>query len=210
MSFSNNVRPDRMPGPIVGNAANGLCEKVCIEVKKVFDACIKQETLTDQTITLSSTTPADVTEPFTFVSARSSSSEGTIQNLVVTPANETPGCSRVQCNVEIPMQVNFTDANGVQAVGTGTLTLARDVILRVPEPSVIPYEIVAVVNAVSAEGSYTADAEFTVTLCVTVILKVVMDVELLVPSYGYCYIPPCQEYQEEICEGFFDLPLFPR
>ena len=47
MSFSNNVRPDRMPGPIVGNAANGLCEKVCIEVKKVFDACIKQETLTD-------------------------------------------------------------------------------------------------------------------------------------------------------------------
>ena len=210
MSFSKNVRPDRMPGPIVGNAANGLCEKVCIEVKKVFDACIKQETLTDQTITLESTTPADVTEPFTFVGAKSSSSEGTIQNLVVTPTPETPGCSRVQCNVEIPMQVSFTDANGVQATGTGTLTLARDVILRVPEPSVIPYEIVAVVNAVSAEGSYTADAEFTVTLCVTVILKVVMDVELLVPSYGYCYIPPCQEYQEEICEGFFDLPLFPR
>ena len=112
--------------------------------------------------------------------------------------------------MNIPMQVNFTDANGTQALGTTTLTLPRDVILRVPEPSVIPYEIVAVVNAVSAEGSYTADAEFTVSLCVTVILKVVMDVELLVPSYGYCYIPPCQEYQEEICEGFFDLPLFPR
>ena len=210
MSFSNNVRPDRMPGPIVGNAANGLCEKVCIEVKKVFDACIKQETLTDQTIELESTTPADVAEPFVFVGARSSASVGAIQNLVVTPTAETPGCSRVQCDVAIPMQVNFTDANGVQAVGAGTLTLSRDVILRVPEPSVIPYEIVAVVNAVSAEGSYVGDAEFSVTLCVTVILKVVMDVELLVPSYGYCYIPPCQEYQEEICEGFFDLPLFPR
>lgn len=210
MSFSNNVRPDRMPGPIVGNAANGLCEKVCIEVKKVFDACIKQETLSDQVITLSGTTPADVRQPFTFVSARSSSSAGSITDLTVTPTAETPGCSRVQCNVEIPLSVSFTDADGTSAVGTSSLTLARDVLLRVPEPSVIPYEIVAVVNAVSAEGTYLSDGQFSITLCVTVILKVVMDVELLVPSYGYCYIPPCQEYQEEICEGFFDLPLFPR
>ena len=210
MSFSNNVRPDRMPGPIVGNAANGLCEKVCIEVKKVFDACIKQETLTDQVITLSGTTPADVTQPFTFQGARSSTSAGTISDLIVTPTTETPGCSRVQANVEIPLQVSFVDANGTQAVGSASLTLARDVLLRVPEPSVIPYEIVAVVNAVSAEGTYLSDGSFSITLCVTVILKVVMDVELLVPSYGYCYIPPCQEYQEEICEGFFDLPLFPR
>ena len=210
MSFSNNVRPDRMPGPIVGNAANGLCEKVCIEVKKVFDACIKQETLSEQVITLSDTTPADVVQPFTFVSARSSSSAGTITDLTVTPTTEPPGCSRVQCNVEVPLSVSFTDANGTSAVGTASLTLARDVLLRVPEPSVIPYEIVAVVNAVSAEGTYLSDGQFSITLCVTVILKVVMDVELLVPSYGYCYIPPCQEYQEEICEGFFDLPLFPR
>ncbi|MBQ7712328.1 MAG: hypothetical protein IJT69_00780 [Clostridia bacterium] len=210
MSFSNNVRPDRMPGPIAGNPANGLCEKVCIEVKKVFDACIKQETLTDQVITLSGTTPADVQQPFTFVGARSSSSVGTIGDLVVTPTSETPGCSRVQCSVEIPLSVSFTDANGTSAVGTSSLTIQRDVLLRVPEPSVIPYEIVAVVNAVSAEGSYLSDGQFSITLCVTVILKVVMDVELLVPSYGYCYIPPCQEYQEEICDGFFDLPLFPR
>ena len=210
MSFSNNVRPDRMPGPIVGNAANGLCEKVCIEVKKVFDACIKQETLSGQVISLQSTTPAEVSEPFTFVSARSSTSSGTVTDLVVTPAGEAPGCSRVQCNVVVPLQVGFTDANGVQAVGTSSLTIARDVLLKVPEPSVIPYEIVAVVNAVSAEGEYQSDGNFLITICVTVILKVVMDVELLVPSYGYCYIPPCQEYQEEICDGFFDLPLFPR
>ena len=199
-----------MPGPIVGNAANGLCEKVCIEVKKVFDACIKQETLTSQIISLQSTTPAEVSEPFTFVSARSTTSTGTVADLGVTPMNETPGCSRVQCNVTVPMQVNFTDANGVQAVGATSITLARDVLLKVPEPSVIPYEIVAVVNAVSAEGEYLSDGDFQITICVTVILKVVMDVELLIPSYGYCYIPPCQEYQEEICEGFFDLPLFPR
>ena len=210
MSFSNNVRPDRMPGPISGNAANGLCEKVCIEVKKVFDACIKQETLTDQVVTLESTTPAEVSEPFTYVSARSVGSVGTVTDLVVTPAAETPGCSRVQGNVTIPLQVSFIDATGTPATGTTSFTISRDVLLRVPEPSVMPYEIVAVVNAVSAEGTYLSNGEFSLTMCVTVILKVVMDVELLIPSYGYCYIPPCQEYQEEVCEGFFDLPLFPR
>lgn len=210
MSFSNNVRPDRMPGPIVGNANTGLCEKVCIEVKKVFDACIKQETLAGELITLTSTVPANVVPPFTFISARSTTTNGVISNLVVTPSNDRPGCSRVQANVTIPIQVAFTDANGVSATGVGTITIARDVLLFIPEPSVIPYEIVAVVNAVSAEGTYVNDATFEITYCVTIILKVIMDVELLVPSYGYCFIPPCQEFQEEICDGFFDLPLFPR
>ena len=46
--------------------------------------------------------------------------------------------------------------------------------------------------------------------CLTVILKVSMQVELLVPSYGYCAIPPAQEYSQEVCTGFFELPLYPQ
>lgn len=46
--------------------------------------------------------------------------------------------------------------------------------------------------------------------CVTCILKVSMQVELLVPSYGYCAIPPAQEYSHEVCTGFFELPLYPQ
>ena len=40
MSFCNSNNADRCPGNISGNPLNGLCEKVCIQVKKVFDACI--------------------------------------------------------------------------------------------------------------------------------------------------------------------------
>lgn len=209
MSFSNNVRPDRMPGPIAGNPLSGLSERVCIEVKRVFDACIKQETLAGEIITLTSTTPCKVVTPFTFISARSVSTKGEISNLVVLPIPDKPGCARVQFNLDIPLQVLFTDATGATAVGEAVLTLPKDIILHIPEASVIPYEIESVVNVVSTCGSYVADATFSVTLCAAIIIKVITDVELLVPSYGYCYIPPCQDFQAEVCEGFFDLPLFP-
>ncbi|MBO5782633.1 MAG: hypothetical protein J6R24_00655, partial [Clostridia bacterium] len=60
------------------------------------------------------------------------------------------------------------------------------------------------------EGTGGADGTFTVNACITVILKVSMPVELLVPSYGYCAIPPAQEYSQEVCAGFFELPLYPQ
>ncbi len=38
MSFSNNCKPERMPGPIVGNPLNGLTDRASIQVQKIFDA----------------------------------------------------------------------------------------------------------------------------------------------------------------------------
>ena len=84
MPFSNNVRPDRMPGPINGNPMSGLCDRVCIQVKKVFDACVKQETITGQTLALTSTVPTDVVTPFTYISARNTTTRGEISNLIIT------------------------------------------------------------------------------------------------------------------------------
>ncbi len=209
MSFSNNVRPDRTPGAIQGNPLSGLNEKVCIEVKKVFDACIKQETLPGELITITSTAPSKVCPPFKFISARSATTKGEIQNLEVCPIAERPGCARVSCEIYIPLKVCFSDPHGNTIVGDSGITLCKDIILHIPEISVIPYEIEAVCNVVSTVGTYVSDATFSATLCAAIIVKVITDVELLIPSYGYCYIPPCQEFQEEVCEGFFELPLFP-
>ena len=36
-----------------------------------------------------------------------------------------------------------------------------------------------------------------------------IDAELLIPTYGYCQIPPCQDFTQDVCTGFFDLPLYP-
>ena len=42
MSFYSGNRQGCNPGPIAGNPLNGLCEKACIQTRKVFDACMKQ------------------------------------------------------------------------------------------------------------------------------------------------------------------------
>jgi hypothetical protein len=74
----------------------------------------------------------------------------------------------------------------------------------------MPYEIESVVSLVSTLGSYTSLNQFTIDACVSIVLKVVMDVELLIPAYGYAAIPPCQEYTQEVCAGFFELPMYPE
>ena len=123
---------------------------------------------------------------------------------------DRPNFARVQVTTEIPVEVLYVDAGGVEGKATSSATFSQDVILFVPEPSVIPYNVESVVSFIATEGTYTAENTFTVSCCVTVILKIVMPVQLLIPTYGYCNIPPCQEYSQEVCAGFFELPLFPN
>lgn len=209
MSFFCNFQSDRCPGPIKGNPSSGLTEKVCLQVKKVFDACIKQMQEENLTVTITDPVPADPTYPLTFVSGKSVRSYGTVENLVIDLLPDRPRCARVQCTVNAPIEVVYVDANGVEGKGNAVISIPEDVILYVPAPSIIPYTVEAVVSVVAPEGEYTSGLSFSVSACVSVILKVVMDVELLVPSYGYCAIPPCQEYSQEVCAGFFELPLYP-
>ena len=210
MSFYSNFQSDRCPGQINGNPLNGLCEKVCIEAKKVFDACMQQSQLTNIVLTITNPNPANPTYPLTFVSARSTSSQSVVSNLLIEPLTERQNCARVKTDIIVPVSVAYTDANGIEGVATSSVTITKDVILNIPSASIMPYTIEAVVSLVSTLGAYTGDNQFTIDACVSIILKVVMDVELLVPAYGYAAIPPCQEYTQEVCAGFFELPMYPE
>ncbi|MBQ7164911.1 MAG: hypothetical protein IJU84_05320 [Clostridia bacterium] len=210
MSFFSNYQSDKCPGTISGNPLNGLNEKICIQVKRVFDACIRQERQDDVGITLYDFFPANPTYPLTFTSARSTTTSGIISNLGVDRLADRQNCARVQATVTIPIEVLYTDANGVEGIAKSQITVNEDVILFVPQPSIMPYAVEAVVSFVAPEGTYVNETTMNVSGCLTVILKVVMEVELLVPSYGYCAIPPCQEYTHEVCTGFFELPLYPQ
>ena len=211
MSFFSNFQSDKCPGTINGNPLNGMSEKVCIQAQKIFDACIKQVQLENYTMTATSFTPASPTYPLTFISARSTSAGATLTNVSVDRLVDKQGCARVQATVNIPVEIIYTDANGVEGVATATIAVAEDVLLFVPAPSIMPFKVVAEASAVAAEGTFNGEAgTFTVNSCTTVILKIAIDVELLIPSYGYCAIPPAQDYSKEVCQGFFELPLYPQ
>ncbi len=210
MSFFCNFQSDKCPGPITGNPLNGLCEKVCLQAKKVFDACMQQTQLTDIVLNITNLTPSNPTYPLTFISAKSTVSEGTISNLIIEPIPERERAARVKADIIIPVSVAYTDANGVEGVATSTVTVTKDVILNIPSASIMPYTVEAVVSLVSTQGAYTGVNQFTIDCCVSIIMKVVMEVELLIPSYGYTAIPPCQDYTQEVCAGFFELPVYPE
>lgn len=209
-SYKNNGN-DRSPGIIDSQALNCITERVCIQTNKVYDACLQQESFQDSTVTLSSVSG---TAPYTFISLRNSTTQGTINNLIVTRLADRPNFSRIQCDILIPLQINYSDSVSAEYVSTGNVSVHKDIILYTPDDSVIPYRIDAVVGAISVIGSIAAASSgenyvLTADICVSVITKVIATVELLVPSFGFCEFPPCEEYAAEACDDFFALPLFP-
>lgn len=209
MSFCNTTSSDRGPGAIVGNPLNGLCEKACIQVNKVFDACLSQETHENALITITNLTPANPTLPLTFISGKSTSTHGIVTNLTIDALTDRTGFSRVQATIGIPVEIIYADANGVEGKGTATYLVNKDIVMCVPDNSVIPVTVAATVNLVALNGVYVNCTTFSITACVTVVVKVEAEVELLVPTYGYCRIPTCQEYTQDDCSDIFNMPLFP-
>ena len=210
MSFFTTNATDRGPGRITGNPMNGLCERVVIQAQKVFDACIRQTQEEGITLALTGFNPENPVYPLTFLSARSTTNQGTVTNIKIDRLPDRQRFARVQATVTVPMEVVYTDANGVQGTAQSSVSVDQDIIMYIPEPSIIPFTVDAVVSIVAPEGIYVEGPTFTVTCCITMIMKIVMPVELLVPSYGYATIPPCQEYTQEVCSGFFDLPIYPE
>ena len=209
MSFFSGNRQGCNPGPLTGNPLQGLCEKACIQTRKVFDACMKQLQFENVQIALTDLDPDAPALPLTFVSCSTQTNNVSISDLIVDRFDDRPCFARVTGNVVIPITINYTDANGVVGSGVGNMTVPVDVVLYVPQPSVIPYQVTAFANAICSGGRYVDGTTIGFAPCLTLIIRVVVDAELLIPTYGYCQIPPCQDITQDVCTGFFDLPLYP-
>ncbi len=123
---------------------------------------------------------------------------------------DRPHFARVRANVDIPIDILFTDCNCREGIGKATISVAKDVLLCIPDESIVPFTIESLVSAICVSGCYCGDCTFEITVCVTIILKVLAEVEMLIPSYGLCSVPPCEEFAESVCDEFFSLPIFPQ
>ena len=211
MSFYiNNTNPNR-PGPLSGNPINGICEKVLIETTKVFDACVSQTTETGIILPVTSFNPANPVQPLTYISAQNQiGADVVVSDIVIDRLEQTPNYANVSMTITIPLTVTYRDANGVIGTGTSSLVVQKNTVLFVPQPSMTPIEIKANATFSSTIGSFTAENTFTVTGCLQIVIKVTAVVDLLIPSYGYPVLPPCQACQNcNVCPGVGDLPLYP-
>ena len=254
MSFYSykNANASCCPGMIAGDATNGLQEKVCVQVKRVYDSALWQEQIDNAVVTITSfaqvssgcgcganacsqcgsstcggcatcnggcngcdacgdaVSPASApVPPITFESCRSSTTKAAIRNLSVERLCDRPCFARVRCTVDVPVDILFVDSRCVEYIGKGVVSVDRDVLLSIPDEAIVPYTLDAMASAICVSGCFVGNNQFKMTVCVTIILKVLADVEILVPSYGYCAIPPAEEFADSVCEEFFSLPLFP-
>ena len=182
---------------------NGTCEKTCVDVRRVFDACLQQ---TSEPLTL---TVDFGSETVTTITSVVSSGESEISNLIVTPIAGTPN-SRVSYTVTTPITVTGTNAGGTTVTGTSSAEFTLDLIMKVPQDGVIAPEIDATVIINGVQNAITGGTTVTTNACVTIITKVVANVILVVPRYGYPVLPTCQEYTQDACSGIFSAPVFPR
>ena len=232
MSFYSykNANSTHCPCSVNANEVlSGLNERVCIQVQRVYDSCLYQEQLSSQRITLVSygLVPCGHGEqsegcsqpvmPITFESCRSTTTEGVIRNLSVERLCDRPCFARVRCQIDVPIDYENLARIGAMMGSGGMIVLDeddcmvdRDVLLSIPDESIVPYSIEAMVSAICVSGTYVGNNIFELEVCVTAILKVLAKVEILVPSYGFCEVPPCEEFADSVCDEFFSLPLFPQ
>ena len=260
MSFYSykNANASCCPGMISGDALSGLQEKVCVQVKRVYDSALWQEQIDNAVVTITSyaqvsntcgcgngcnpcggcgtcgtcgngcgnacgngcnhgcdgcgdtVAPASApVPPITFESCRSSTTEASIRNLSIERLCDRPCFARERCTVDVPIDILFVDSRCIEYIGKGVVSVDRDVLLSIPDESIVPYNLDAMASAICVSGCFVGNNQFKMTVCVTIVLKVLADVEILVPSYGYCAIPPAEEFADSVCTEFFSLPLFP-
>lgn len=213
MSFYSykNEGNEQCPGRIGFEGLRKIKEKVCIQVNKVYDSCLQQETLEDVKVTLSNVCGSGFQAPLELISCRSTTVKGRLVGTIIERLEDRPNFARVRTKVEIPIEVVFEDCKGKQGTGDAVITIPKDVIMYVPDESVIPFKLESIVSAVCVSGDFIPGEtfRFRLDICITIILKIVAKVELLIPAFGFCDIPPCEEFAENICDEFFKLPLFP-
>ena len=261
MSFYSykNANAECSPGVVNGNILTGLNQRVCIQVKNIYDSALSQEQLENKKIVVTDIVPVlpgsdckstnaacrctcednrctctcpscggitheeavenaensarPLPQPcgqWTFESCRSSTTKGRISNLSIERMCDRPQFARVRCGVEVPIDVLFTDQRCQEWMGQSSLCVEKDVLLCIPDDSIIPFTLESLVSAICVSGSYIGDCTFQITLCVTIVLKVLAEVDIMVPTYGFCQVPPAEEFAENVCDEFFSLPLFPQ
>ncbi|MCH5162877.1 MAG: hypothetical protein J1G38_05250 [Clostridiales bacterium] len=179
-----------------GGSFDGLCCRMVIETKRVFDGC----RLSDENVTLTLTTDSPLPQDSTFVSARVIGSE-----LVNYAINENSGRCNVTGDIVTTFAVTYEYGGTLYSVGA-THTESIQTRLRFPTAALVPYAIEVQTAMVIGSGAVIGTNAVSVSGCLLRIIKVTAPVDILVPTYGYSVYPPCESCR---CPGVSNTQIFP-
>lgn len=192
-------------GKIAGSPLCGLCERVCIRVKKITDGCVSRLTnVKEENVRLSLNGSVAPIPPFTFVSAENIVKPA-MQNLSVSTMENNR--VRISYDAAFPVTVTFIDSLNRTFTATGTVVVPRDVVLKIPSDG-REYAVEIDGKLLSRLGSVDENLFTTFTCCIAIITAIAVSADLLVPSYGECVYPDCNNYDDGACRAVFNTPPF--
>ncbi|WP_163194430.1 YncE family protein [Clostridium thermarum] len=186
-------------------------EAVCIIAKKVFAHCQQRICFPMVTIPL----PANIGKISLqqMIFENGSIITGT---LVVTPLRDRPNFSRVQFSLSVPYKAILKLANDETITINGVLPeIVKDIVMYRPQTrDEFKFETLVETRSEILSTPNITTENITIAVGVFVMIKVVGEVQLLIPAFGYCPEPPvCEEYEEpeeeDICQIFLDFNQTP-
>ena len=210
MAFSKKMigQQEIVPGPVEPGQLPEPTEIACIEVTKVYDACSQRICL-------------DNIPPITFVPSvlNLTPSFGEITNItvslvtppgfVITPLPDRPGFARVEATFQVTFDIVINYPDGTTQTLPGNITtFNKDIVLYVPDPNVAIMKYEALAEGLYGKVNLGVTTTVEVIIGVWIVIKSAVDVQLLVPSYGFCPTPAaCEEFVTDVCEIFNQKPF---
>lgn len=188
-------------GRIVGNPLCGLCERMCIEVQQVYDACIRRENNLNTTLLFTDYTAGEPVAIERIVSVE----PVTVSDITVSAGNT---CSQIGVTVDVPLVMTYRNAAGELGSAQSVLRYRRNVSLRIPRDIAVPFNI-RVVSVVASEIATYSPSGVSFTYCIMDIVKVIITADILVPTYGYAVYPECTSCGG-LCPGITEGSIYPE
>ncbi len=187
MSDNANINQVIFPGLCPPEGCPPPTRIECIAIDKVYDSCFQIDNL-NRTTTI---TLVEFTGPFVVGDIITCALNGLVSCTEISRISVGDGFFTVTVLVSIPLRL--TNPNDPTQFVDRTFSFTKTVTLCCPpgvEPDCSESSIVACTCLVTALINTTA-IEVTCDIQVCLVLKCILRVQLLVPSYGFCVPAPC-------------------
>lgn len=203
---SNTTQVHQIPEPT---------ELACIYVTKIYDACSQREC--DEFFFDGLEIPENVNPEDVSVECFIQPCSEFATNTSIQPIDEGPlGLVRVTVCAVLVIRVFETANPGNYVDNEREVCFDKEVILYAPEPEKMQVlaesifeSLLCTAEIEPAEEELEDVLSVTATVGAFIIIKTGLEVQLLIPAFGFCPVPPECEELADICEQFLQRPFPP-
>lgn len=205
----NKIWPVRYGG---GDHFPTPTEIACIWVTKIYDACAQREC---EEFFFGDLCLPDAPVEDLVVECRILPCSETFYDTSIEPIDGGP-LGLVRARVCAVLEITIRDSENPSnfEVNTEEICFLKEVILYAPDPLHMRVLVESIFEALTCTGEVAPineEGEFAVTAVIGafIIVKTGLKVQLLVPAFGFCPVPPECEELGDVCEQFLERPFPP-